>query len=175
MTTPKAPTATEKRTRIPIRRAPMPLARRFEQICTAAMALSLAGEDLTPLQYGVLAYVWGEPDLDQVSLAARLGIDRTTATLLVDQMETKGLVTRRSSETDRRVRLLRLTDDGTALHEKLAPIVKHGQERLLDPLGATERDAFMDMLIRIIDANETLARPGAGRRRRSKATSTANS
>jgi len=52
-----APSQTEKRTRIPVRLAPMPLARRFLQICTTAMAESLEGEELTPLQYGVLAYV----------------------------------------------------------------------------------------------------------------------
>src|SRR5215207_6668109 len=103
------PSLTEKRTKVPLRLAPMPLARRFLQICTTAMAESLEGEDLTPLQYGVLAYVWGEPDVDQIGLAARVGIDRNNASLLVDQLEAKGQLVRRVGATDRRVRQLRLT------------------------------------------------------------------
>jgi hypothetical protein len=62
-----------------VRRAPFPLARRFLQICTAAVAEPLAREDLVPLDMGVLAYLNrqnGEPNIDQISLAARLGIDR---------------------------------------------------------------------------------------------------
>jgi DNA-binding MarR family transcriptional regulator len=164
---PSVPSPTEKHTRIPVRLAPMPLARRFLQICTTAMAESLEGEDLTPLQYGVLAYVWGEPDVDQIGLAARVGVDRTNASLLVDQLEGKGLLARRISETDRRVRKLRLTARGEALHKRLAPVVRRRQDQLLSILAATERDAFMQMLIRVIDANEDLARPGTGRKKRS--------
>jgi DNA-binding MarR family transcriptional regulator len=160
------PSSTIKDTRIPIRLAPMPLARRFMQICTTAMAQALDREDLTPLQYGVLAYVWGEPDLDQVSLASRVGIDRTNVGLLVDQLEAKGLITRRIEAADRRVRLVRLTDRGDALHRRIAPVVRRGQDRLLEVLNARDRKAFLSMLVRVIDGNEALARPGTGRRKR---------
>lgn len=161
-----APVRTIKDTRIPIRPVPMPLARRFVQICTSAMAQALDGEDLTPLQYGMLAYVWGEPDLDQASLAARIGVDRTNAGLLVDQLEARGFVERRQADADRRVRLVRLSERGTALIKRLAPNVHRGQLQLLDVLSASESKSFLSMLIRVIDANEALARPGAGRRRR---------
>jgi DNA-binding MarR family transcriptional regulator len=163
----QAPSPTEKHTKVPVRVAPMPLARRFLQICTTAMADSLAGEGLTPLQYGVLAYVWGEPDIDQVGLAARVGIDRNNASLLVDQLETKGLLVRRVSETDRRVRQLRLTPRGEALHKRLAPAVRRRQDQVLSALDESERDTFMHLLIRVINSNEKLARPGTGRTNRS--------
>ena len=166
---PRAPTPTEKRTKIPMRLAPMPLARRLLQICTTAMAESLEGEDLTPLQFGVLAYVWGEPDVDQIGLAARVGIDRTNVSLLVDQLEAKGLLARRLSEMDRRVRQLRLTPHGEVVHKRISPIARRRQDQLLSTLDATEREAFMQMLIRVIDANEGLARPGTGRKKRSSA------
>jgi DNA-binding MarR family transcriptional regulator len=164
---PLVPSPTDKRTKIPVRLAPMPLARRLLQICTTAMAESLQGEDLTPLQYGVLAYVWGEPDIDQIGVAARVGVDRTNASLLVDQLEARGLLVRRVSETDRRVRQLRLTARGDALYKRIAPAVRRRQDQLLSGLSPTERDAFMQMLIRVINANEELARPGTGRKKRS--------
>jgi DNA-binding MarR family transcriptional regulator len=145
----------------------MPLARRFLQICTTAMAQSLEGAELTPLQYGALVYVWGEPDLDQVGLAARVGVDRTNASLLVDQLESKGLIARRVSETDRRARLLRITAQGEQVIHRVVPEVRRGQDRLLEALTAAERAPFLEMLVRVIDKNEGLARPGTGRKRRS--------
>jgi DNA-binding MarR family transcriptional regulator len=119
------------------------------------------------LQFGVLAYVWGEPDVDQIGLAARVGIDRNNTSLLVDQLEAKGLLLRRVSETDRRVRQLRLTPRGDGLHARLAPAVRRRQDQLLATLDISERDAFMQMLVRVINANEKLARPGTGRKKRS--------
>ena len=165
--TPIRPVPTDKRTRVPIRLAPMPLARRFLQICTTAMAQSLEGTDLTPLQYGVLVYVWGEPDLDQIGLAARVGLDRTNASLLVDQLEARGLIARRVSETDRRVRLLRTTAQGDRFLHRVVPEVRRGQDRLLEALAPAEREPFLEMMVRVIDENEGLARPGTGRKRRS--------
>jgi MarR family transcriptional regulator, lower aerobic nicotinate degradation pathway regulator len=150
-----------------MRRVPVALARRFLQICTTAMAQSLQGEDLTPLQYGVLAHVWGEPDVDQAGLAARIGVDRSNAGLLVDQLEAKGLVARHISDTNRQARQLRLTPRGEMVHSRLAPIARRFQNQLLSCLTTAERDAFMGMLVRVIDANEELARPGTGRKKRS--------
>ena len=164
---PHVPLPNDKRTRVPMRRVPVALARRFLQICTTAMAQSVQGEDLTPLQYGVLAHVWGEPDVDQAGLAARIGVDRSNAGLLVDQLEAKGLVARHISDTNRRARQLRLTPRGDIVHKRLAPIARRFQNQLLACLTAAERDAFMEMLVRVIDANEELARPGTGRKKRS--------
>ena len=155
-----------KRAIPPVRRVPMALARRFFQVCIAALAEALAGEDLTPLQYGVLAYVIGEPDIDQSGLAARLAIDRNNASMLVEQLETKGLLTRRVNGADRRVRLLRLTPRGEKLHARVFPRTFAGQQRILEVLEPEERDVLLDLLARVIEGNRALARPGAGRRQR---------
>src|SRR5215475_8395138 len=80
-----------------VRRTPMSLSRRFEQICTAAAAEALEPEGLTPLESGVLAYlsrVGGQPNMDQIGLAARMGVDRTHASLLVDRLVGRGLIDR---------------------------------------------------------------------------------
>jgi DNA-binding MarR family transcriptional regulator len=51
------------------------------------LAEALAHADLTPLQYAVLNHLDVEPDIDQIGLAMRLGVDRTSAGQLVDQLE----------------------------------------------------------------------------------------
>src|SRR5262245_64699970 len=151
---------------VSVRRVPVALARRFVQICTAVVAETLEGEDLTPLQYAVLAYVNDEPDMDQAGIAARIGIDRNTTGVLIEQLERRGLVVRSVSGADRRAKLVKLTKQGVDLHERVRPPMRANQRAILSVLPAREREKFLDQLVSIIEANEAYARPGAGRRRR---------
>lgn len=153
----------------PIRRVPLAIARRFFQICNTAGADAVAEADLTPLEFAVLAYVNaidGEPDIDQSSLAERLGVDRNTTSLLVRSLELSGLLEQRVNEADRRARLIRLTPHGEALFAELHPKALAAQEDLLTVLDPAERDLFLDLLMKVIEQNRHLARPGAGRRKR---------
>src|SRR5262245_7061396 len=153
----------------PVRRVPIALARRFFQICTTAAAESIAGTGLTPLEVAVMAYLnkkLGQPNIDQNGLAARLGVDRNTTSLLVDRLEAKGLLERRVSPEDRRARLLSLTARGEKLQERISPKASAGQQRILEVLDPAERELLLDLLVRVIEGNRSLARPGAGRRKR---------
>jgi DNA-binding MarR family transcriptional regulator len=153
----------------PVRCSPIALARRFYQICLTMQAAGLVGEDLTPLQYGVIAFLNekdGEPGVDQIGLAARMGVERSHVSLLVEGLVAKGLVQQRVNETDRRARALHLTPKGEKLHRRLQPGIVDANDRALEPLSAPERQAFIEMLIKIIGANGDQARPGAGRRKR---------
>jgi DNA-binding MarR family transcriptional regulator len=165
---PVRPSESATRPLQPVRRAPFPLARRFLQICMAAVAEPLAGEDLVPLDMGVLAYLNkqnGEPDIDQNGLAERLGVDRYSASLLVERLEKQGVVERRINGADRRARLLRLTQRGEKIYARLRSPVVARQMSILSPLSHQERELFLDFLVRVVEANRRLARPGAGRRK----------
>src|SRR5262245_3794532 len=153
---------------MPIRRSPAPLARRFAQICTGVLAEALAGADLMPLQYAVLNNLEIEPDIDQIGLAVRLGVDRTSVGQLLDQLESRGLVERRINGADRRARLLRLTRAGEKLNQRVHPPKGSLSDRVLAPLTPAEREVFLDLLVRIIEGNEAYARPGNGRRKPSR-------
>jgi MarR family transcriptional regulator, lower aerobic nicotinate degradation pathway regulator len=152
-----------------VRRVPLALARRFFQICTSAAAASIKDADLTPLEFAVMAYInklVGEPDIDQSTLAARLGIDRNNTCLLVERLESRGLLERRTNGEDRRARLLRLTPRGERLHGRLYPKAFADQQRILQVLSPSDRETLLDLLVRVIEGNLSLARPGAGRRKR---------
>jgi DNA-binding MarR family transcriptional regulator len=153
------------RSGIPIKRIATPLARRFVQISTAALADMTVEADLTPSQYAALTYLFDEPDLDQRGLALRLGIDRTSVGQLIDQMERKRLVARRVNGNDRRAHMLRLSARGIKLRERLRPKAHAVQAGLLSTLTPTEREILLELLVRVIEANERFARPGAGRRK----------
>ena len=152
-------------------RVPFPLARRFHQICAAYLAEVYAGEKVVDLEYAGLACLQDFPGIDQGRFAELLGIDRTSASQMLDRLEAAGLVTRDVDVHDRRARILHLTSDGSALRRRLRPKVLAAQDKMLACLTVEERAVLMDLLVRVIEENEEFARPGAGRRRPSKAKS----
>jgi DNA-binding MarR family transcriptional regulator len=154
---------------VPVRRNPIALARRLNQICTSVAAEAVSGTELSHYEFAVLVYLnrtHGEPDIDQIGLAARIGIDRNHVSLLVTQLEKKGFLERRINGSDRRARLLRLTAKGEKFYLRRRPVGLRGQERVLAPLAPAERELLLDLLVRVVEGNRQLARPGAGRRKR---------
>ena len=130
----------------PVRNTPPALARRFYQICVAMVADSVAGANLTPLQTAAMAYLNrknGEPGIDQNALAARLGVDRSHVTLLVEELVERGLIERRLNAADRRVRLLHLTSKGEKLFAQVLPANVAASKRILEPLTPDERKLFV--------------------------------
>jgi DNA-binding MarR family transcriptional regulator len=146
-------------------RVPAHLARRFNQICLGVTAEILDREDLTPLLFGVVAAVVEEPGSGQRHLADRMGVDAVNLGQMIEILEQKGLVKRQIDPADRRARQLFVTRRGAELRRRLRPLLLAAQERLLAPLTKTERMALLDMLARVIEANDSAARPGNGRRK----------
>lgn len=65
----------------------------------------------------------------------------------VDRLEVAGLVSRRRSETDGRVRVVALTDAGLALVERSFEAHLANEHRLLAPLDAADRAALERLLL----------------------------
>ena len=150
---------------LPSHRVPAHLARRFNQICLGVTAEILSGEDLTPMLYGVLVAVVEQPGRGQKQVAERMGVDVVNFGQMIDELEGKGLVERKIDPDDRRARKLYVTERGAALRRRLTPDLLSAQERLLAPLSPDERRALLDLLVRVIEANDSYARPGNGRRK----------
>jgi DNA-binding MarR family transcriptional regulator len=158
--------ATIGRDGIPIRRITAPLVRRLQQICVAMISEALAGSDLVQLEYAVLAFIDDVPGIHQHTLSEAMGIDRNNVSVIVDRLEQRGLVTRSPGAEDRRARQLFLTSRGKALWRRYRLNVRAANERILSVLKPAERKLFVDMLVRLVQAHQVHARPGAGRRKR---------
>jgi DNA-binding MarR family transcriptional regulator len=155
----------EKSAVLPSHRVPAHLARRFHQICLGVTAEILAREDLTPLDFGVMVAVLEQPGGGQRQVAKSMGVDAVNFGQMIDALERKGLIKRQIDPDDRRARQLYVTPRGTDLRRRLRPSLLSAQERLLKPLSKTERTVFLDLLVRVIEANDAYARPGNGRRK----------
>lgn len=168
---PLPPGSAEKTSIVPPRhRVASHLARRFHQVCVGLTSEITEPAGLTPVEFSVLTALNDAPDIDQGTLALRLGVDAVTAHNLANRLEALGHLDRRIKAGDRRARVLRLSAQGKAVHDGLRPKARAQQERILAPLTPEERPLFLDMLTRLIEAHEAYARPGHGRRRLSRFT-----
>jgi len=160
---------------IPIRRVAAPLARRFQQICAAMIAEALADAEVVQLEWAVVVFIDDVPGIDQHRLSQAMGIDRNNVSVILGNLEAKGLVERRINGSDRRARELYLTAKGRHLRRRFQPHIQAANDRILALLGPRERKTFIDLLVRLVEGNRNHARPGAGRRRRGSASSSSAS
>jgi DNA-binding MarR family transcriptional regulator len=137
--------------------------RRLQQIAVAVFLQEAADSGITPVQYAALQSVANQPDLDQRSLAAAAGLDTSTLASVIDRLEARGLIERHSSETDRRVRLLRLTPAGKDTLDALVPAMRRAQSKILAPLQPAEQREFMRLLKALVSGNNELSRAPAQR------------
>ncbi|MDT7838164.1 MarR family winged helix-turn-helix transcriptional regulator [Aquabacterium sp. OR-4] len=132
--------------------------RRLQQIAVAIFLQETEAHGITPVQYAALQTVQAAPGLDQRSLARAIGFDTSTIAGVVDRLEARGWVQRNASATDRRVRLLTITDAGLALLAAVQPDMQRAQQRMLAPLPVAQRLEFMRMLRVLVTANNELSR-----------------
>jgi DNA-binding MarR family transcriptional regulator len=85
----------------------------------ATLHAAESGLQLTPTKLRAVN-VLAEESLRVGELAARIGIDDTTATRLVDRLEASGLVERAPLVGDRRVTVVKLTEVGAELAGQVA-------------------------------------------------------
>ncbi|MCA2212435.1 MarR family winged helix-turn-helix transcriptional regulator [Jidongwangia harbinensis] len=109
------------------------------------LAAALAEVDLTPRMQCVLVHAL-EEERTQIQLAALADLDKTTMVGTVDELEARGLAERRPSATDRRARIIAVTDKGRLAAEEGQRIVDRVHADALDALPAGARSAFVAAL-----------------------------
>jgi MarR family transcriptional regulator, organic hydroperoxide resistance regulator len=108
--------------------------------------LALAGElDLTPMQMHALRLIEPGAELPMSALAEWLHCDASNVTGIVDRLEARGLIERRSAAGDRRVKILVVTPDGEKLRELLVERFDTPPEEIAS-LSRSEQRALRDLL-----------------------------
>jgi DNA-binding MarR family transcriptional regulator len=152
------PSRSPRDLRLPLWSRPGYLIRRLHQIHCALFLEELKSSGLTPVQYGLLTALSIRGELDQVSLAEEIGLDRTTTAEVLSRLERRKLVTRKANPRDRRAKLARITPRGRTVTAKMFSSMQRAQDRLCAPLTQKERDVFMATLVRLIEVNNEYGR-----------------
>src|SRR5438876_1166385 len=80
------------------------LFRRMQQIAVAIFMEECREFDLTPVQYAALVAIQTHPGIDATRLSAVIAFDRSTLGSVIERIEAKGLVERKASPDDRRIK-----------------------------------------------------------------------
>lgn len=83
------------------------------------MLQTAAALDLSPPQMWALRHLEPGTPLPMSALAGLLHCDNSNVTGIVDRLEARGLVERRASEHDRRVKHLVVTPDGVQIRDRI--------------------------------------------------------
>lgn len=111
--------------------------------------------ELSLSQFDVLAQLLRHPDgMTAGALSAELLVTAGNVTGLVDRLEAQGLVSRRASSDDARVRIVKLTADGKRLAQR--EVLRHEKllARIFASLPPHEQSAIASSLDRVRSALE---------------------
>lgn len=124
------------------------LIRRLNQISVAMFMdrMAQAGLNMTPVQYAALSAIRDNPGIDQATVAGLVAYDRATLGKVIDRLDSRGLVRRATSATDRRAKELTLTAEGAALLDRARPHVDELQPDILGGLNPAEVETFVTLL-----------------------------
>lgn len=130
------------------------LFRRLHQLAVTRFTADMDVSGLTPIQWAALVTTSQRPGLDQSTLSREIYIDTSTIAGVLDRLEARGLIQRRLSTEDRRLRLLYLTDEGTALLRRASVAVVGMQKWLVEPLTVDERAMFTQLMLKVLQRLE---------------------
>src|SRR5919201_5990222 len=111
---------------------------------------TLADLGLTFSQAHALRLLDPDRPLPMRSLAERLFCDASNVTGIVDRLEARELVERRSAEGDRRVKALTLTADGVELRDRVLELMSEPPAAIA-ALSVADQRALRDVLRRAVE------------------------
>lgn len=113
--------------------------------------------DLTPQQYNVLRLLKADhPELmPTLAIAERLVSRAPDITRMLDKLETRGLVRRDRSETDRRSVLVGISAAGLGLLAKIKELLRRCHERQMGHLSRGDLKTFVALLRKARAPHET--------------------
>jgi MarR family transcriptional regulator, lower aerobic nicotinate degradation pathway regulator len=132
--------------------------RRLHQISVGIFLQETGDLGVTPVQYAALQTVGNQPGIDQRTLARNIALDASTTGGVVDRLEARGWLERRTSPEDRRARQLALTPAGEQVLVDTVPAMLRAQDQILAPLTERQRAEFMRLLQLLITQNNALSR-----------------
>lgn len=97
----------------------------------------------------LLHHIYYNEGISQIELGKKMKIDKITITKLLDKLVEEGYVVRKSSNQDKRVNNLYLTENGKSLQGVLANLIIEVNEFMLDGFEEQEIDLIRNYLQRI--------------------------
>ena len=137
-------------------RRPGFLLKRCHQVSMAIFLDECREYNITQSQYGCLRALHEYPGIDQLTLGRLVGLDRSTAGLVIKTLSDRGLIERIINRADKRRMQLKVSADGERLLRDIAPAAARAQKRALRGLPRKSRAMFLAMLESFLAGHDAL-------------------
>ncbi len=107
---------------------------------------------IVPGQFPTLLALWERDGQTQRELVDKLDIEQATMANTLNRMERDGLITRADHPTDKRARIVRLTDNAKKIRDEAYAAASTVNDMALANLSSKEREQFIDYMQRTISA-----------------------
>lgn len=107
--------------------------------------------NLTPLDFALLRLFLTDEEWTPTALSRMLPVEVSAISRLVTKLVDRGLLYRRRPRSDRRVVLLKLTEEGTALAREIHQGVHAYEDALVQDIPEEEMESFLSTIRKILD------------------------
>lgn len=112
----------------------------------ADLARTLRPFELRMITYSALVIIADNPGLRQSQLADALAIERPNLVVIIDELEKKGLISRKHTLSDRRAYALEITPLGQELNDNAVVAVSEHEQNLFKDMKQEERETLLRLL-----------------------------
>ncbi|EHS55874.1 MarR family transcriptional regulator [Paenibacillus kribbensis] len=126
----------------------------FMRVSSSVFKVSSEGFEKFGISHGkfsilILLYRNIQTGLLATELAEKVGVTKPTVTRLLDRLERDGLIMRFVHPSDRRMSIVKLTEQGTELMERLLPLHFTCTSTLMSHLSNDEKELLLTLLKKI--------------------------
>ncbi|MGW8443508.1 MarR family winged helix-turn-helix transcriptional regulator [Paenibacillus sp. S33] len=126
----------------------------FMRVSSSVFKVSFEGFEKFGISHGkfsilILLYRNIHTGLLATELAEKVGVSKPTVTGLLDRLERDGLIIRSVHPSDRRMSIVKLTDQGTEMMERLLPMHFTSTSTLMSHLSTDEKELLLTLLQKI--------------------------
>lgn len=116
------------------------------------MSAALDRDDITLEQYVVLYNLINQDGINQKNLSHKVDKDQATLARILDILEGRGYVVRKTTEKDRRAFLVFITDSGRNKVKEIAKRLENVHNKIVEGIPPERVDLFID-LIKLMNDN----------------------
>jgi len=126
------------------------LANHMARLFAKGLAARVEPLGLAPAQFMTLLELWDGDGLTQQDLRMRLDVEQATMANTLKRMERDGLITRRAHQSDKRARLVYLTDKARGLRDQALAAAAEQNANAMAGLSEAEHQQLIALMQQVI-------------------------
>lgn len=127
--------------------------RRVSNHVSSAFAKALQDRQVSVAEWVVLSHLDEHPEIRPAELAETIGLTRGAISKVLDKLEDKKYITRKTLESDNRGQMLFLTQKGRRVLPALREVADRNDQRFFDCLSAREKAVLGQLLRKLTRSN----------------------